>query len=261
MLTRNRSGGGFCVGSPDGEALSCRAFVEQYGAVCVNVDYRLAPEHPFPAAVTDSWDALQWAAANATTRLKADPSKGFIVGGTSAGGNISAVLTHLAKDAKLSPPLTGQYLCIPAVLADDVVPEKYKSQYKSMAENANAPVLPREAINAFMEAYNPDSTSELYVPFNHPTGHGGLPPAYFQVCGLDPLRDEALIYEKVLREENGIKTKLDIYPGLPHGFWSFFPTLASSKKLREDILIGVGWLLDQKPKEKLQGAPELQSQV
>ena len=62
---------------------------------------------------------------------------------------------------------------------------------------------------------------------------------------MDPLRDEALIYEKVLREDYGTKTKVDIYPGFPHAFWSFFPTLKASEKVVEDAVKGVQWLLDQ----------------
>ena len=73
----------------------------------MNVDYRLAPEAPFPAAPNDAWDALTWAAANAKEVLGADPSKGFIVCGTSAGGNLTDVVAHLARDEKLNPPLTG----------------------------------------------------------------------------------------------------------------------------------------------------------
>jgi acetyl esterase/lipase len=73
-----------------------------------------------------------------------------------------------------------------------------------------------------------------------------LPPSYLQVCGADPLRDEALIYERVLREEEGLATKVDVYPGLPHGFWSVFPTIESSKKFVEESVKGVQWLLEQK---------------
>lgn len=62
---------------------------------------------------------------------------------------------------------------------------------------------------------------------------------------MDPLRDEGLIYERELREECGVKTRLDMYPGLPHGFWSFFPTLKSCQKLIDDTLKGVEWLLEQ----------------
>lgn len=100
-------GGGFVVGDFGNEQLNCRMFSKNCGAVCVNVAYRLAPEHPFPAAPNDAWDALKWIAANATSTLGADPSKGFVVGGASAGGNLTDVVGHLARDEKLNPPLTG----------------------------------------------------------------------------------------------------------------------------------------------------------
>lgn len=134
--------------------------------------------------------------------------EGFLVGGTSAGGNFSAVVAHLAKDAKLDPPLTGQYLSIPAVLPAEVVPEKYKGKYLSDEQNSEAPILSKATRDMFLGAYNPDRNPSLFVPFNHPSGHEGLPPAYFQVCGLDPLRDEALIYEEVLRTECEVKRGL-----------------------------------------------------
>jgi len=73
--------------------------------------------------------------------------------------------------------------------------------------------------------------------------HTGLPPAYIQICGLDPLRDEALLYERLLREQ-GIRTKLDIYPGVPHGFKYMFPEMAATKKWHADLLDGFKWVLE-----------------
>jgi acetyl esterase/lipase len=93
-----------------------------------------------------------------------------------------------------------------------------------------------------------DMSSPLFVPFhyrNTERAHKDLPPAYFQVCGLDPLRDEALIYERVLREEAGVKTKVDIYKGLGHCFWTNFPELEISKIFVEDTVKGIRWLLEQ----------------
>lgn len=235
-------GGGFCIGTPEGEEQTCRNFVQAFGAVCVSAAYGLGPEFPFPYAVKDAWEAVKWAAASAKS-FGATPSVGFVVGGTSAGGNITAVIAHLARDEKLSPPLTGQYLSIPALVPSNRVPEKYKHLYLSMAQNVDVPVLPVVAIDMFMRGYQPDDDSPLYNVICDPKGHWNLPPAYFQINGLDPLRDEGLIYEKILREEMGTKTKLDMYPGLPHGFWGFFPMLKASTQFREDMVKGMGWLL------------------
>lgn len=139
-------GGGFCLGTPESEEQSCRSIVQALGAVCLSASYRLAPEWKFPYSITDAWDALRWAAANAGS-FGADPSKGFVIGGTSAGGNITAVLAHLARDEGLSPPLTGEYLAIPAVCPNDRFPEKYKHLLYSYEQNAMAPVLPQAAID------------------------------------------------------------------------------------------------------------------
>ena len=240
-------GGGFCIGAPEGEEQSCRNFVQAFGAVCISASYRLAPEFKFPHAAQDGWACLKWAAENAQS-WGADPSVGFVVGGTSAGGNIAAVLAHLARDEGLSPPLTGQYLAIPAVLPTNKVPAKYQQYYLSYEQNRNVPVLPVAAIDMFMRAYEPDEDDGVwYAVFNHPKGHKGLPSTFFQIDGMDPLRDEGIIYERVLREENGIKTKMNLYPGLPHGHWGFFPFLKSSEKFRKEQVEGMGFLLGKEP--------------
>ena len=88
-------------------------------------------------------------AANAAG-LKAAPSRGFIVGGVSAGGNLATVVGLLARDEKLSPPLTGLYLCIPVLLSPGAIPEKYKPLYRSYEQNKDAPILPKSAIDLFM---------------------------------------------------------------------------------------------------------------
>ncbi len=188
------------------------------------------------------------AAANASS-LGADPSKGFITGGTSAGGNITAVVSLLARDEKLSPPVTGTLLMIPFYVAHQFIPESWKADYNSWEQNKYAPILSQKACNLFIDNYFPDASKRndpLMSPALWPTGFAGLPPAVFQVCGQDPLRDEALIVEREMREKHGIKTKMLVYPGQPHGFWSVLPTMDASKKFVEDSVDGVKWLLEQK---------------
>ncbi|KAF3479603.1 uncharacterized protein GIQ15_06579 [Arthroderma uncinatum] len=260
--------GGWAMGDLSDEEVNCRLFSRDLGAVCVNVEYRLAPEHPFPTWINDSWDALQWCAKHAS-ELGADPSQGFVIGGGSAGGNIAAVLAHIARDEKLSPPLTGQYLGVPAImcfLPPSHIPAQYRPEYLShpFVTPCQDPILrmfsfgplvtpitriilgllPLKLLASIfsMAGMSGDMSSPLFVPFHYgklERGHKDLPPVYLQVCGLDPLRDEGLIYERVLREEGGVKTKVDIYKGLGHYFWTNFPDLEMSKTFVEDTVKAV----------------------
>ncbi|OJD34456.1 ab hydrolase superfamily protein [Diplodia corticola] len=247
-------GGGFCLGGLDNEELLSRKLAAALKCVVVNVDYRLAPEHPFPAAVNDAWDVVKWAATTPNDPLStADPTAGFIVGGVSAGANLSAVVGTLARDLPLSPPLTGLLLSVPPVLNAYDPPAAHAGSLRSFEQNAAAPVLDRAAVDAFFDAYAPDRDSPLFNLYSERqppvVSRAGLPPVYVQVCGLDPLRDEALLFEHELRTEHGTPTKLQLYPGLPHSFWSFFPQLQASKKWIRDTLEGVEWLLDTGRKE------------
>lgn len=236
--------GGYCVGGPELSMPVCRNLVQKFGAVVVNVGYRHAPEHKFPTPINDCWDALKWVADH-TIELQADPSKGFIIGGESSGGNASAVLAHLARDNQLSPPLTGQFLSVASCLPPETVPEKYRPFYHSWEQaEASHKLFNYDMTVIFRQAHRPDMRSPLFGAFNDPRGHAGLPPAYFQICGIDPVRDEGFIYERVLREEYGIKTKMDLYSGLPHAFWQLFPTLKASQKAKEDAMKGFTWLLE-----------------
>jgi len=106
----------------------------------INIFHRLAPEHPFPTGVHDCWDALKWAISNAKM-LNADPRKGLIVGGSSAGGNLSAIMALLSRDEKLDPPITGQYLSVPALLSPGNVPRDLQDEYRSRSSSLDDPVL------------------------------------------------------------------------------------------------------------------------
>ncbi|KAK8056556.1 hypothetical protein PG993_001783 [Apiospora rasikravindrae] len=199
------------------------------------------------------------AAQNAAS-IGADPSAGFIIGGGSAGGNIAAVLAHVARDEGLSPPLTGQYLCVPAITCfrrPELIPERYRDEYLSHPDVTRSGVEGTDPVLKDLEQaevgmrmlLKVDTESPLFVPFlfgeKSARGHRDLPPAYLQICGLDPLRDEGLIYERVLREEAGVCTRLDLYPGLGHYFWTNFPRLEASLRFVEDTVQGVKWLLKQ----------------
>ncbi|THW18350.1 lipase/esterase [Aureobasidium pullulans] len=236
-------GGGFVVGDNQQLTPYGRGFARAFDAVVVTVAYRLAPEHKFPTAPNDVEDTLLWLAKNAES-FGADPSKGFVLGGISAGGNLTAVIAQKTlEDKSLAHPLTGLWLCVPLVFpSGDLVPEKYKDVWFSHEQNAEAPILDKDAIDAIGAHLEPDVNSPLYSPFNSKNPHKGLPPTYIQVDGLDPLRDDGLIYEQIL-SENGVKTKIDIWAGLPHAHFAFLPFLSGSKKAILDTFLGFGWLL------------------
>ncbi|CAL1713861.1 unnamed protein product [Somion occarium] len=230
-------GGGYCVGSSDLDDGFLRVVAVKTGVVVINVEYRLAPVFPFPTGVNDAYAALKWAAENAT-RLSASPSRGFIVAGLSAGGNFSASVAIRARDDPFftGRQLTGQLLQNPHVLDTKAVPEQYKAVLLSMEEVKDGPYLTRKAMERVCDPSDPRYSVLLAA------NHSGLPPAYIQVAGLDPLRDEGILYAKVLRESD-VKTKLDIYPGLPHGGHILFPGASLSAKVYQDFDTGLKWLL------------------
>jgi acetyl esterase/lipase len=236
--------GAFVIGYPEMQAPVACHLVQTYGAVVLSVGYRKAPEHPFPTPIHDSWDALKWCASNATTQLGSDPAQGFLVGGDSlGGGNIAAVLSHIGRDEKLSPPLTGVWLAYPATVAHDAVPEALKPFYTAYKQNLDAPgMLKKDSLDFFRACYNPDPSSDLFNVLGHSNGHSNLPKTFVQVCGLDPLRDDGLLYERELRQQ-GTKTKLNVYAGVPHTFDVVFKHLSKAKQFDTDREAGFAWLL------------------
>lgn len=99
-------------------------------------------------------------------------------------------------------------------------------------------------LTSLSELYKADPHSKYRTPMLFES-HKDLPATYFQICGMDPLRDEAFIYEEILREDNRVKTKVDVYPGLPHGFWPYFPEAEFGKNFQQDCIGGMKWLLEQ----------------
>jgi acetyl esterase/lipase len=237
-------GGGFLIGCPEFEEETCLNLVRKFGAVCYSISYRLAPEHKFPTAVNDCWDAFNYCISQAQS-WGADPVKdGFIVGGTSAGGNLAATIAHMARDGNVQPPITGQYLANPWLCSAGRLPEPYRSTSRAYEQNRNAPALTADTITMYTSAYAPIAGDDLFDVISHSNGHTNLPPTFFQVCGMDPLRDDGLVYEHMLRVQYGISTKLVMYAGLPHSFWLIFPGLKDHiEKFRVGQLDGFAWLL------------------
>ncbi|KAH7022009.1 Alpha/Beta hydrolase protein [Ilyonectria destructans] len=255
--------GGWVMGNSTDEDSNARTFAKELGAVCLNPEYRLAPENPFPTGVLDCWDVLQWAAAN-VDQLSVDLAKGFIVGGSSAGANIAAVLAHRAAREKLDPPLTGQWLCVPYLLPPELVPSKYQERYTSMWANRSDPVLgplldgpeTMKTTGFIPELVKADVLSPLFSPFadewypprddqdTTPAHRTLIPKAFFQVAGLDPLRDHGLIYRTALAEEWKVETRLNLYEGFGHMFWTNWPQLERSRDYWKDMVEGIRWLLE-----------------
>jgi acetyl esterase/lipase len=132
-------------------------------------------------------------------------------------------------------------LCYPPAL-----PEKYKPHDHAITQNAEAPILNTEGMKFFFDHYIPneaDRYGPLFSPFLWPTGFKGFPRTYFQIAGMDALRDQELIFERRLREEEGVETKVDLYHGVPHGFNGAFPKLKVSERWVEDYRGGYEWLL------------------
>jgi len=203
-------GGGFVVGSVRTHDALARRIARDAKAVVVSVDYRLAPESPFPAAVDDCWTALQWTAEHAA-ELGGDPER-IAVAGDSAGGNLAAVLTHLARDAG-APPLVFQLLFYP------VTSEHH--DWPSITENAEAPVLTKRAIEYFAAAYGSDgaAVSVRSAPATA-ASFAGLPPAMVATAGYDPLRDDGEAYAELLKRD-GVRVTQRRFESMVHGFASF----------------------------------------
>ncbi|PTB65894.1 alpha/beta-hydrolase [Trichoderma citrinoviride] len=257
-------GGGHCVGYPELELTTARELVLAHEATCILPSYRLAPEYPFPTDVNDIFVVARYIARKAAEQdgggilpANADPKTAFIIGGLSAGAAISNDVAHLARDLCLEPPLTGLFLACGIFFDPDSVPDRYKEQYLSMEQNKSAPILDTASLKQYMSAYKGDKPLPLRNPSpvgqqphsnttTTATGRNFLPPVYFQVAGMDPARDDSLIYERMLREECGVPTRMDVYHGLPHGFWTQYPDLKASRKRMRDAVDGVGWLLGNK---------------
>jgi acetyl esterase len=207
-------GGGFAVGDLDSHDSVARAHAVGAEAIVVSVDYRLAPEHPFPAGVDDCWTALQWVGENAT-ELGGDPNR-IAVAGDSAGANLAAVMAQRARDEG-GPRLAFQLLWYPTITADLSMP--------SFTENANAPILDRDVIDAFLGWYipgfdisDPKSLPTFIAPSNA-EDFSGLAPAFIGSAEHDPLRDDAALYADLLNAA-GVPAELSNEPTMVHGYVS-----------------------------------------
>lgn len=201
-------GGGWVIGDRDMVEPACTRLANRAGAVVVSVDYRLAPEHKFPAAVIDAFAAAQWVADNAAD-LGIDPAR-VGVGGDSAGGNLAAVTAILARDSG-GPELAFQLLIYPAT--------DYSFDTPSHRENGEGYLLTTETMRWFWDHYlgsEAEGTDVRASPLRVADA-SRLPPAFVLTAEFDPLRDEGEAFAERLHEA-GNPVTLRRYDGQIHGF-------------------------------------------
>jgi len=204
-------GGGFVVGSIDTEHTNAAMLADRLGIAVVSVEYRLAPEHPYPAGLEDCYAALCWLHAQAEQLGVAVERIGVF--GQSAGGGLSAALALLARD-RGGPALCFQFLGIPEL--DD------RLQTASMRAFTDTPLWNRPNAEVSWAAYlgenhRPGATDvPVYAAPARATDLRGLPAAYISAMEFDPLRDEALLYGLKLLEA-GVATEIHTFPGTFHG--------------------------------------------
>ncbi|MFN0148109.1 MAG: alpha/beta hydrolase, partial [Dehalococcoidia bacterium] len=211
-------GGGWVIMDIETHDGLCRALANAAGCVVVSVDYRLAPEHKYPAASEDCYAAAAWVAANAGS-LGIDPAR-IAIGGDSAGGHLTAVVAQMARD-KGGPALCFQLMHCPVTNLD------YSTG--SYTSNAEGYMLTLDSMQWFWNHYlpTPGRGAEPYAsPLRGDTT--GLPPALIQTAEFDPLRDEGAAYAAKLKE-SGVPVTYHNYEGLIHDTFLFFGVVPAGR--------------------------------
>ena len=221
----NFHGGAWILGDLEMEHPRCLIMAAEGGAVSIGVDYRLAPENPFPAGVEDCYATLQWVAANAE-ELMIDPAK-ITIGGCSAGGNLTAAVALMARD-RGGPDVAFQMLIYP--LIDD------RCETPSMKDGAGLYIWDyQNTLDAWDQYIGTErSNVSLYAAPARADDLSGLPPTYVMTCEHDPLRDEAIIYAMRLMAA-GVQVELHNYPGTVHGFDFLIPSDISTRAVNEGV--------------------------
>jgi acetyl esterase len=217
-------GGGWVIGNLDSHDVACRKLADEGELIVISVDYRLAPEHKFPAAVDDAIAATKWIAGNAKT-LGIDASR-LMVGGDSAGGNLAAVVSLSARDGN-GPAIAGQVLIYPAT--------DFAMTHASHREPETSILLTHTVIRWFRDHYlgSNDGSHWRASPARAAT-LAGLPAAYVLTAGADPLRDEGEEYARRLREA-GVPVTYRHFPGQFHGFFTMGKLLQQANVAAKEI--------------------------
>ena len=219
-------GGGWVIGNLDTHHAFCHALTKSSSCMVVAVDYRLAPEHPYPAAIEDAYTATYWVAENAETIL-ADKSR-IAVLGDSAGGTQAAVAAMMARDHG-KPQISLQVLIYPIT--------DYNFETPSYLENAEGYMLTREMMIWFWNQYleNEDVVDHPYVSPLRAENLNQLPEALIVTAEYDPLRDEGEAYARRLQEAGG-KATFTRYDGMIHGFIRMTSQLDKARQALDEIV-------------------------
>jgi acetyl esterase len=224
-------GGGFVIGNLDSHDVVCRKLAHEGELIVISVDYRLAPEHKFPAAPEDAIAATKWVAANAK-QLGVDAAR-IVVGGDSAGGNLAAVTAIALRES--GPKLVGQLLIYPST--------DFRMNHPSHSEPETSILLTHSVIKWFIDHYMGDADRNDWRASPARAKLAGLPPAYVLVAGGDPLRDEGNEYAERLKQA-GVPVTYRFFPGQFHGFFTMGKLLNQANIAASEIS---AWLkaLDQ----------------
>ena len=221
-------GGGWVIGDLDSHDVVCRKLADEGRLIVISVDYRLAPEHKFPAAVDDAIAATKWIAENAK-QLGIDASR-LMVGGDSAGGNLAAVVAIAARDGN-GPAIAGQVLIYPAT--------DFAMTHPSHSEPETSILLTHSVIQWFKNHYLGDADiHDWRASPARATTLTGLPPAYVLTAGGDPLRDEGDEYAKNLKQA-GVAVTYRHFAGQFHGFFTMGKLLPQANVAVSEI---AAWL-------------------
>lgn len=265
-------GGGWSGGTPEIMVAPARGFAALLGAVVACPAYKVAPEDPFPAPMQSAWEVVAWlsdpenlngGALAKSDGARFDPHRGFVVGGASAGAHIAAVIAGISAAAAvdqgselvrgLTPlrhPLTGVFASVPALLAEAVaLPAEYAPLWTSRVDNADALVMKTEQMHQCERRLAPDFASPWFSPLNLDMGKikGHHPPrVYLQAGELDCLRDDAVVYGKIMSDNGVAETRVEVVKDVGHIGWCTFPMPdAHTDEIKTISLDGMAWLLQR----------------
>jgi acetyl esterase/lipase len=220
-------GGGYVMGHPDFDDNLCQEFVKVAGCIVVSPDYRLAPEHPFPAGLEDCYAALVWM-TRAADELKIDVSR-IAIGGASAGGGLTAALALLARD-RGGPAICFQMPLYPMIDDRNVTPSSHEITYPGVWNRQNN----LAAWKMYLGGPGEGDISPYAAP-SRARDLSGLPPLSTCVGQLDPFRDETIEYVARLAQA-GVEVEFHLYPGAYHGFEHAEPQAEISIRARNDYV-------------------------